>query len=100
MAVADTIDGHVSTAQCAKAIDALLKHGHAHQEKLAEHELLPGSEPHVWLVLAVKRMQPEKKLKPFKMCAISSSLHIYTDVVNDPVRWPTRLSTLEAQASV
>jgi hypothetical protein len=68
MTAADLIDGHVSSAQCSKAIDALLKHGLAHQEKLAENELLPGAEPHVWLVLAVKQMQPEKKLKPFKMC--------------------------------
>lgn len=68
MAVVDLIDEHISTAQCTKAIDALLKHGQAYQEKLAEHELLPGSEPHVWLVLGVKRTQPEKKLKPHKMC--------------------------------
>jgi ribosome biogenesis protein UTP30 len=68
MAVADLIDGHVSVAQCTKAANALLNHARAHQEKVAEHELLPGAEPHVWLVLAVKRMQPEKKLKPFKMC--------------------------------
>jgi ribosome biogenesis protein UTP30 len=61
------IDDHVSTAQCTKAVDALLKHTTAHQDKVAENELLPGAEPLVWLVLAVKKMTPEKKLKPFKM---------------------------------
>jgi ribosome biogenesis protein UTP30 len=70
MAVASTsdlIDEHVSAAQCSKAVESLLKHSRAHQEKQDESELLPGAEPHVWLVLAVKKMVPEKKLKPFRM---------------------------------
>jgi ribosome biogenesis protein UTP30 len=98
MTVVDLIDGHVSAAQCTKAIDALLKHGQAHQEKLAEHELLPGSEPHVWLVLAVKRMQPEKKLKPFKMC-VAYTIILECLLNGFTVHLPTHSSILEARVS-
>jgi hypothetical protein len=64
----ELIDDHVSPVQCARAVKALLKHAHAAENKRAESELLPGAEQHVWLVLAVKQMHPEKKLKPFRMC--------------------------------
>lgn len=64
----ELIDSHVSVKQCHRAVDALLKHARAAEKKREESELLPGKEQHVWLVLAVKQMHPEKKLKPFKMC--------------------------------
>lgn len=63
----DLIDSRVSAKQCQRALDALLKHARASEKKREENELLPGKEQHVWLVLAVKQMYPEKKLKPFKM---------------------------------
>lgn len=66
--VKDTlIDEHVSLNQCKKAIDALHAFQSKKDEKAAETELLPGKEQFVWLQVAVKKMQPEKKLKPFKM---------------------------------
>jgi ribosome biogenesis protein UTP30 len=61
------IDSHVSLHQCKLAIDALHAHTLKHERKAAETELLPGKEQHVWLQVAVRKMQPEKKLKPFKM---------------------------------
>ncbi|KAF8505359.1 ribosomal protein L1/ribosomal biogenesis protein, partial [Hysterangium stoloniferum] len=61
------IDDHVSLEQCKKAVTALLKHVRAEQEKEDETQLLPGKEQHVWLVMTVKRMQPQKNLKPQKI---------------------------------
>ncbi|KAI0035213.1 ribosomal protein L1p/L10e family-domain-containing protein, partial [Vararia minispora EC-137] len=61
------IDEHVSVHQCKKAVDALLSHALKHQEKSKETELLGGKEQHVWLQLTVKRMHPERKLKPYKI---------------------------------
>lgn len=61
------IDEHVSPKQCKKAIKALHAFQSKKDEKVAETELLPGKEQFVWLQVAVKKMQPEKKLKPFKM---------------------------------
>jgi hypothetical protein len=63
----ELIDSHVSTSQCAKAIDALLKHATKVARRKEEHELLPGREENVWLVLSVKKVTPEKKLKAHKM---------------------------------
>lgn len=63
------IDSKVSTAQCKLAVDALLKHALAHQAAKEVSELLPDrTEQYVWVVFAVKKMFPERKLKPFKMC--------------------------------
>lgn len=62
------VDSHVSLKQCKLAIEALYSHSSKQEQKAAETELLPGKEQHVWLQLAVKKMQPEKKFKPFKMC--------------------------------
>ena len=63
------IDSKVSTAQCKLAVDALLKHALAHQAAKEQNELLPDrTEQYIWLVVAVKKMFPERKLKPFKMC--------------------------------
>ncbi len=67
MAQVDLIDEHVSSKQCELAVAALLKHEQQRQEKLQESQLLPGKEQNVWLVLTVKQMHPEKKLKPHKM---------------------------------
>lgn len=63
------IDSRVSTTQCKLAVDALLKHALAHQAAKEQNELLPDrTEQYIWLVVAVKKMFPERKLKPFKMC--------------------------------
>lgn len=62
------IDDHVSTHQCEKALNALLVHALKKNQQTEETELLGGREQHVWLNVTVKQMQPEKKLKPFKMC--------------------------------
>ncbi|EPQ54787.1 ribosomal protein L1, partial [Gloeophyllum trabeum ATCC 11539] len=67
MSNTELIDGHVSSLQCKKAVNALLGHALQIQKKKEENELLPGKEQHVWLVVAVKKMQPEKKLKPHKI---------------------------------
>ena len=69
------IDSKVPIAQCKLAVDALLKHTLAHQATKEQSELLPDrTEQHVWLVVAVKKMFPERKLRPFKMCVHSSLL--------------------------
>ena len=62
------IDSRVSTTQCKLAVDALLKHALAHQAAKEQNELLPDRvEQYIWLVVAVKKMFPERKLRPFKM---------------------------------
>jgi len=80
------IDSKVSTAQCKLAVDALLKHALAHQDAKEQNELLPDrTEQYVWLVVAVKKMFPERKLKPFKMCVHPSLLPLNgpEDLVSD-----------------
>lgn len=64
------IDSHVPLLQCKRAVEALHAYTLKKEQKAAETELLPGKEQHVWLQVAVKQMHPEKKLKPFKMCAV------------------------------
>lgn len=61
------IDDHVSTNQCEKAVKALLSYTLKWQAEKDKTELLGAREQHVWLNITVKNMQPEKKLKPFKM---------------------------------
>ena len=62
------IDSKVSATQCKLAVDALLNHALAHQAAKEQNELLPDrTEQYVWLVVSVKKMFPERKLKPFKM---------------------------------
>ncbi|KZT11794.1 ribosomal protein L1 [Laetiporus sulphureus 93-53] len=63
----ELIDGQVSENQCKLAVNALLTHALKVEEKKAENELLLGKEQNVWLVLTVKQMQPERKLKPYKI---------------------------------
>ena len=67
MASSELIDDHVSTRQCKLAVDALLEHEAKRYAKQQESQLLPGKEQHVWLVVTVKQMHPEKKLKPHRM---------------------------------
>lgn len=63
------IDSQVSTAQCKLAIDALLEHALAHRAAKEQSELLPDrTEQYIWLVVTVKKVFPERKVKPFKMC--------------------------------
>ena len=69
------IDSKVSTTQCKLAVDALLEHALAHQAAKEQNELLPDrTEQYVWLVVSVKKMFPERKLKPFKMYVYPSLL--------------------------
>jgi ribosome biogenesis protein UTP30 len=65
------IESRISLHQCARAIEALHNHQSKEEAKRQDNELLPGKEQYIWLVLAVKRTHPEKKFKPFKMCAFS-----------------------------
>lgn len=66
------IDFKVSTVQCKLAIDALLKNALAHQAAKEQNLLLPDrTEQYIWLVVAVKKMFPERKLKPFKMFVLT-----------------------------
>ena len=64
----ELIDSKVSSSQCKLAIDALLKHALKHKSEQEKNELLPGKEQFIWLMLAVKKVHAEKKLKPYKMC--------------------------------
>ena len=64
------IDSHVPSKQCKLALDALYSHISKQGFKAAETELLGSKEQFVWLQIAVKKTQPEKKHKPFKMCAL------------------------------
>ena len=67
MAKDELIDEHVSLHQSKLAVEALLSHASKVQEKKAQTELLPGKEQNVWLMVTVKQMHPEKKVKPHKM---------------------------------
>ncbi|KAG8742500.1 hypothetical protein FRC10_001334 [Ceratobasidium sp. 414] len=61
------IDSHVSIKQAKLAIDALLKHAAKVQAEREETELLGAKDELVWLNVNVKRVHPEKKLKPFSI---------------------------------
>ena len=76
MTQAELLDDHVSLKQCQLAVDALLKHEQKRQEKVQESQLLPGKEQNVWLVLTVKQMHSEKKLKPHKMCVLYETIRV------------------------
>ncbi|KAJ3520290.1 hypothetical protein NM688_g9185 [Phlebia brevispora] len=66
-AKAELIDEHVSAHQCKLALEALLKHEVKRHAEQQESQLLPGREQNVWLVVTVKQMHPEKKLKPHRI---------------------------------
>ena len=68
----EQIDSHVSVEQAEKAINALHKHALKQKEK-EEEELLPGKEQNIWLVIGVKKIYPEGKLKPFRMYVFNFS---------------------------
>ena len=76
MAGGTLIDDHVSLQQCQRAVDALLSHATKFEEEKAAHQLLPGKEPNVWLVVNTKVMQPEKKIKPARMCVFNTFLSV------------------------
>jgi ribosome biogenesis protein UTP30 len=61
------IDSHVSVKQAKLAINALLKYNEKYQAEREEKDLLGAREEMVWLNVAVKKVYPEKKLKPFSM---------------------------------
>jgi ribosome biogenesis protein UTP30 len=61
------IDSHVSERQCEQAIKALLGHELKIQFEKEENELLPGQVQHIWLMVAVKKIYPERRIKPLKM---------------------------------
>jgi ribosome biogenesis protein UTP30 len=63
----EKLDSHVSVEQVLLAINALQKHTLKVQKEKDEGELLPGKEQNIWLVVGVKKIYPEGKLKPFKM---------------------------------
>ena len=63
----EQIDSHVAVEQAEKAIDALYKHAIKFQKEKESEELLPGKEQNIWLVIGVKKIYPEGKLKPFRM---------------------------------
>jgi len=67
MAKTELIDSQVSVKQCTRAIQALHAYASKKQKEQEENELLPANELYVWLQIAVKRMHPEKKIKPFRM---------------------------------
>ncbi|QRV77622.1 ribosomal protein L1p/L10e family [Ceratobasidium sp. AG-Ba] len=65
--MSNLIDSHVSVKQSKLAIDALLKHAAKVQAEQDETELLGAKDELVWLNVNVKRIHPEKKLKPFSI---------------------------------
>lgn len=67
------VDEHVSVQQCKRAVDALLTHATKFEEDKAESQLLSGKEQNVWLVVNIKLMQAEKKIKPARMYAVHCS---------------------------
>lgn len=70
MGASKLIDSHVSSAQCDKAVSALVGHATKIAKRKEEHELLPGKEENLWIVVSVKKVTPEKKLKAHKMFAL------------------------------
>ena len=72
------IDKHVSTKQCEKAIGALLTHTHKRRAEEDESTLFRDEEQAVWLVIALKQMQPNAyKLKPHRMCVLVILCNFY-----------------------
>ncbi|KAJ6463323.1 ribosomal protein L1, partial [Mycena sanguinolenta] len=61
------IDGHVSDAQCKKAVDALHAHITKHAQKKEGTELLGGKDQNIWLNVSVKKIASAHKFKPVKI---------------------------------
>ena len=75
MAKGGLIDERVSTKQCEKAIGALLTHTRKRRAEEDESTLFRDEEQAVWLVIALKQMQPNAhKLKPHRMYVIHDSV--------------------------
>lgn len=73
MAKDTLIDKHVSMKQCEKAIEALHKYTQKRRAEEDESSLFRDEEKGVWLVIALKQMQPnDYKLKPHRMYAFIS----------------------------
>jgi ribosome biogenesis protein UTP30 len=68
MAKDKLIDSRVSVKQCSLAVEALYSHELKKKQEQQENELLGPKEIYIWLVVAVKKMYPERKVKPFSMC--------------------------------
>jgi ribosome biogenesis protein UTP30 len=75
--MSNLIDSHVSLKQTKLAVEALLKHSEKVQAERDETELLGAKDELVWLNVNVKQVHPEKKLKPFSMCAPYSLNFVY-----------------------
>lgn len=73
MAADSLIDDQVSLNQCEKAVNALLKHVTKITKQKEEKELLPEREENVWVTFSVKKVTPEKKLKPRRMYVVHQS---------------------------
>lgn len=66
MPTTELIDSQVSVKQCTQAVHALHAYASKKQKEQEDNELL-ANEQYVWLQIAVKRIHPEKKIKPFRM---------------------------------
>ena len=75
------IDSHVSTEQLKRAVNALLSHALKIYQKKQDTELLPAKEESVWLVVAVKTIRREKKLKPRRMYVVVKYFVFNTDTL-------------------
>jgi ribosome biogenesis protein UTP30 len=62
----------VSSAQCEKALNALLKHVEKVQQKRGEGELLGEQEEKVFLVVGLKQAPKRETHKPVRMCVPDS----------------------------
>lgn len=65
--MASLIDGHVSSQAAERAASALSSYISKLRDQANEDELLGAKEDFVWLVVSVKRMSPEKNMKPHRM---------------------------------
>lgn len=65
--MASLIDGHVSSQAAERAASALGSYISKVRDQANEDELLGAKEDFVWLVVSVKRMSPEKNMKPHRM---------------------------------
>jgi ribosome biogenesis protein UTP30 len=73
MAKDTLIDKHVSTKQCEKAIEALLKYTQKRRAEEDESTLFRDEEQAIWLVIALKQIQPNAyKLKPHRMYVLAA----------------------------
>ncbi|KAF7303716.1 hypothetical protein MIND_00601000 [Mycena indigotica] len=61
------IDGHVSSEQCALAVEALHQHFGKQEKAREETDLLPVKEQHIWLNLTVKKIASAHRFKPIKI---------------------------------